>query len=102
MNGRPRGSPLFPNTPLFRSRSPAGFTPAAEASSPEETLLRPPSARPASTRRYTARRATVASGIRGRAEDTGHSSLALIAPCRSEEHTSELQSRQYLVCRPLL
>src|SRR3712207_9021070 len=22
--------------------------------------------------------------------------------CRSEEHTSELQSRQYLVCRPLL
>src|SRR3712207_7552117 len=24
------------------------------------------------------------------------------APCRSEEHTSELQSRQYLVCRLLL
>src|SRR3712207_7797788 len=23
-------------------------------------------------------------------------------PVRSEEHTSELQSRQYLVCRPLL
>src|SRR3712207_8556425 len=23
-------------------------------------------------------------------------------PCRSEEHTSELQSRQYLVCRLLL
>src|SRR3712207_7383069 len=23
-------------------------------------------------------------------------------PARSEEHTSELQSRQYLVCRPLL
>src|SRR3712207_9081574 len=27
---------------------------------------------------------------------------ALPAPCRSEEHTSELQSRQYLVCRLLL
>src|SRR3712207_8108098 len=26
----------------------------------------------------------------------------LCAPCRSEEHTSELQSRQYLVCRLLL
>src|SRR3712207_7606167 len=28
--------------------------------------------------------------------------LALAAPVRSEEHTSELQSRQYLVCRLLL
>src|SRR3712207_7624736 len=27
---------------------------------------------------------------------------AFIAPFRSEEHTSELQSRQYLVCRLLL
>src|SRR5258707_6005686 len=26
----------------------------------------------------------------------------LLPPCRSEEHTSELQSRQYLVCRLLL
>src|SRR3712207_9222972 len=30
------------------------------------------------------------------------SGLALSACCRSEEHTSELQSRQYLVCRLLL
>src|SRR6185295_19912445 len=28
--------------------------------------------------------------------------VALERPCRSEEHTSELQSRQYLVCRLLL
>src|SRR3712207_7084988 len=27
---------------------------------------------------------------------------AVVAPSRSEEHTSELQSRQYLVCRLLL
>src|SRR5258707_3590805 len=27
---------------------------------------------------------------------------AFVAGCRSEEHTSELQSRQYLVCRLLL
>src|SRR3712207_7753315 len=29
-------------------------------------------------------------------------SLPPVAPLRSEEHTSELQSRQYLVCRLLL
>src|SRR5438445_8416617 len=30
------------------------------------------------------------------------SALLVAAPARSEEHTSELQSRQYLVCRLLL
>src|SRR3712207_8021845 len=29
-------------------------------------------------------------------------SVRLVRPSRSEEHTSELQSRQYLVCRLLL
>src|SRR3712207_6927146 len=33
---------------------------------------------------------------------TDQSSVALAAVERSEEHTSELQSRQYLVCRLLL
>src|SRR3712207_8983930 len=33
--------------------------------------------------------------------DAGHRASAP-APARSEEHTSELQSRQYLVCRLLL
>src|SRR3712207_7344230 len=32
----------------------------------------------------------------------GHVDLRLSDPPRSEEHTSELQSRQYLVCRLLL
>src|ERR1035437_5763 len=32
----------------------------------------------------------------------GHAPVADLADKRSEEHTSELQSRQYLVCRPLL
>src|SRR3712207_8687225 len=45
------------------------------------------------------------------AESWGHSALRLLSPplgclldkdARSEEHTSELQSRQYLVCRLLL
>src|SRR5882757_11287529 len=31
-----------------------------------------------------------------------HNRSALAVPRRSEEHTSELQSRQYLVCRLLL
>src|SRR3712207_8490948 len=31
-----------------------------------------------------------------------HNNLAASEPNRSEEHTSELQSRQYLVCRLLL
>src|SRR3712207_8052518 len=35
----------------------------------------------------------------GRAGDTGQDDVRLL---RSEEHTSELQSRQYLVCRLLL
>src|SRR3712207_7714904 len=34
--------------------------------------------------------------------DTGRLSLILAVLERSEEHTSELQSRQYLVCRLLL
>src|SRR3712207_7976709 len=32
----------------------------------------------------------------------GTNSFSLVHPERSEEHTSELQSRQYLVCRLLL
>src|SRR5258707_4548144 len=37
-----------------------------------------------------------------RDEDTGKSFCPRCAKERSEEHTSELQSRQYLVCRLLL
>src|SRR3712207_7573280 len=38
----------------------------------------------------------------GLAETTCWSASALSVETRSEEHTSELQSRQYLVCRLLL
>src|SRR3712207_7805488 len=34
--------------------------------------------------------------------ETGHGLSVQVDPRRSEEHTSELQSRQYLVCRLLL
>src|SRR5258707_7520347 len=41
--------------------------------------------------------------IRKKAErDAANSNLLHFAIARSEEHTSELQSRQYLVCRLLL
>src|SRR3712207_7524889 len=36
------------------------------------------------------------------AEALGQFEVRLVHDCRSEEHTSELQSRQYLVCRLLL
>src|SRR3712207_8187701 len=76
---RPPRSTLFPYTTLFRS--------------PEWVCL-------------TLRTASTAEGIRGRAhpgEGLGAgSSPWCCSPERSEEHTSELQSRQYLVCRLLL
>src|SRR3712207_7239484 len=45
------------------------------------------------TRRHAAKAA---------ASETSSDSPAARRSCRSEEHTSELQSRQYLVCRLLL
>src|SRR5947209_8835078 len=72
---RPPRSTLFPYTTLFRSRAAAAHRAAA----------RRPRALRARVRDLAGRR-----GDRGLADD------------RSEEHTSELQSRQYLVCRLLL
>src|SRR3712207_6960560 len=74
---RPPRSTLFPYTTLFRS----------------------------------SRRASAAPCHHGPPMTAGHDDLAraadalaarIPAPLRSEEHTSELQSRQYLVCRLLL
>src|SRR3712207_7377416 len=76
---RPPRSTLFPYTTLFRS-SPSP-SPRSAASSPRR---RPdPPSRASPTARST-------------------SSSAPTGCSRSEEHTSELQSRQYLVCRLLL
>src|SRR3712207_8239141 len=82
---RPPRSTLFPYTTLFRSRGPR----SSGASGSSSTTGSPPGGhgrrngchdtdRPVRTPARTARRG------------------------RSEEHTSELQSRQYLVCRLLL
>src|SRR3712207_6964146 len=82
---RPPRSTLFPYTTLFRS-------PDARAligPSTRATSRRPPRGRGA---RPPPRRKPRPSPDRRRSRTTP----------RSEEHTSELQSRQYLVCRLLL
>src|SRR3712207_7915492 len=80
---RPPRSTLFPYTTLFRSRPIGGRLIRGRCASPGIDLAAGLSTRPRGRR-----------GLHvGRAEEVGK---------RSEEHTSELQSRQYLVCRLLL
>src|SRR3712207_7986293 len=74
---RPPRSTLFPYTTLFRSAR--GRRRPATAGAPHAARAR----------------ARAGSAKRSRAPATA-------ARVRSEEHTSELQSRQYLVCRLLL
>src|SRR3712207_8573387 len=86
---RPPRSTLFPYTTLFRS------SPARDAA------LR----RGAQRHHREPRRAARRAGGEGRRLRDGHRHRDLRPPAgrqRSEEHTSELQSRQYLVCRLLL
>src|SRR3712207_7244455 len=77
---RPPRSTLFPYTTLFRSRGPR-CRPGVRGDG-ELGALAP--------------RAPRRAGLPGQA------ARALDTAGRSEEHTSELQSRQYLVCRLLL
>src|SRR3712207_7771957 len=89
---RPPRSTLFPYTTLFRS--PAGQ--AARATGGGAGL------RPGQPREPAA---PAARRSQRRRSLTGGDSAGLLAGgrgTRSEEHTSELQSRQYLVCRLLL
>src|SRR3712207_8261484 len=84
MRRRPPRSTLFPYTTLFRSREPGGRQQRLGVERPPGPALE------------------VASRC-GRERDV----VDLVArfegrQVRSEEHTSELQSRQYLVCRLLL
>src|SRR5436189_1132279 len=80
---RPPRSTLFPYTTLFRSKSP----------------------RPAARYRAHGYRHDRALALRGGAphqEESSRDQSALPHYVRSEEHTSELQSPMYLVCRLLL
>src|SRR3712207_6973513 len=76
---RPPRSTLFPYTTLFRSLTVTSISCGALIA----PLLRPAAMRSRAPALSTRRR-----------DDDGNP--------RSEEHTSELQSRQYLVCRLLL
>src|SRR5690606_40961926 len=93
---RPRNITLFPYTTLFRSHEHVGLArrehAARRARAPGASLGRPAEPGPA-RQGHPASRAIPATGG-GRAARTGGD--------RSEEHTSELQSREKLVCRLLL
>src|SRR3712207_9250138 len=75
MMRHPQRSPLFPTPPLSR---------------PPRAAAPPPAGRAAAAARHRHHRRPAAGAE------------AQAGPSRSEEHTSELQSRQYLVCRLLL
>src|SRR3712207_8485682 len=83
---RPPRSTLFPYTTLFRSRRPHH----------RATVERDPLGREAAGRPQCLEGGDVS---RGPAPET---EVRADHDPRSEEHTSELQSRQYLVCRLLL
>src|SRR3712207_7542820 len=85
---RPPRSTLFPYTTLFRSHSRQYFATVTSSVSPFICIAPSPT-----------------SATHGRPGCANFAAIAygIAAPIvRSEEHTSELQSRQYLVCRLLL
>src|SRR3712207_6991209 len=87
---RPPRSTLFPYTTLFRS----GLRPGvADGGGPDRPRLLPPD-----HRRPVAGDPALGAGQEPAARRRGRRGRGR----RSEEHTSELQSRQYLVCRLLL
>src|SRR3712207_8539941 len=84
---RPPRSTLFPYTTLFRSRGRHHDELHSQPDGLSRTQVRADLAK--RLERGLSRRLLVATEERGRRS-------------RSEEHTSELQSRQYIVCRLLL
>src|SRR3712207_8246501 len=88
---RPPRSTLFPYTTLFRSRTPLTLGLAlAVLSMYSMVALAAPQQGPSGDL-----------SVVGEVTVNGTSAISG-ATVRSEEHTSELQSRQYLVCRLLL
>src|SRR3712207_7844588 len=89
---QPPRSPLFPYTTLFRS----AITRLRDMK--VEPFLLASTIRGVIAQRLVRRLCPACR----RAEPADAATAALIGLPRSEEHTSELQSRQYLVCRLLL
>src|SRR2546422_6135058 len=88
---RPPRSTLFPYTTLFRSRARAG----ALVRHPARSVRRHPAVLPDDGRAREL-------GDRPARRDCEEGDRAFGMGRRSEEHTSELQSRLHLVCRLLL
>src|SRR5258707_4429108 len=93
---RPPRSTLFPYTTLFRSRSRPYCVGLLVLRRPLVVVREHPLAK----LWIHARHCTCRLAPSFESKRTQYSQL--IATARSEEHTSELQSRQYLVCRLLL
>src|SRR3712207_8223009 len=91
---RPPRSTLFPYTTLFRSLRKDLLAPAARRLAPGPVQRLAASSR--------AVRRTGSFCLQGGHFRPGAPRHPTAATNRSEEHTSELQSRQYLVCRLLL
>src|SRR2546421_6493101 len=87
---RPPRSTLFPYTPFFRSqvRRPADQPGNVPGQGVQHLSGRVPAREPL--------------GIRGEAREVAIPALGKLTVLRSEEHTSELQSRSDIVCRLLL
>src|SRR5687767_15718551 len=90
---RPPRSSLFPYTTLFRS--PFHFVSPAQP-------LRYSLVRSVSVMRLGLRSIVLLAVLAGACASGENPSPGPTAPTRSEEHTSELQSLAYLVCRLLL
>src|SRR3712207_8891680 len=99
---RPPRSTLFPYTTLFRSSQGASFVEASvdletRIQSIQDEYLTGMQEVPSVPPLVAAVEGGAGLPIQREAQDFGYDTRI-----RSEEHTSELQSRQYLVCRLLL
>src|SRR3712207_8824056 len=92
---RPPRSTLFPYTTLFRSRGEGEYVAAGRDHGRRDVVHVPPAhhAQAGHDDGYAEQQHPGYDPADGRDDDVVE---------RSEEHTSELQSRQYLVCRLLL
>src|SRR3712207_9534369 len=86
---RPPRSTLFPYTTLFRSHGQQRLAQVATFKQKKKD-----------TRAWRAGEKAALRNLPSETDEHGQQRQAQVA--RSEEHTSELQSRQYLVCRLLL
>src|SRR3712207_8658887 len=96
---RPPRSTLFPYTTLFRSDSRSSSCRDSSLVSTVTPPLPPPNGRSSAAHLNVIQNA---SDCTSSTFTRGWNRIPPLVGPRSEEHTSELQSRQYLVCRLLL